>query len=96
MNAEHEQIWATLPDKVDHPYRVAIIEALRWTGEPLAPVSLVNLLDGHVSRAGVTRHLQALERLGAVEPATAHGAKDTGERFSVPYCLVVREGGKGG
>lgn len=49
----------TVPFSV-HPARVAIIEALRWIGEPLSAIELEGCFDGHFDISGLSYHLRTL------------------------------------
>jgi hypothetical protein len=92
MDGDPEEVWACLPENVDHPYRVAIIEALLWIGEPLSAIGVVDVLDGYMSMWNAVAHLEALERLGVVERAPGAGVAQAGEdRFDIP-CRLVRKG----
>jgi len=89
MSGDPEAVWAGLPGNVDHPYRVAIIEALLWIGEPLSAIGVVDVLDGYMSMWSAVAHLEALERLGVVERAPGTVVAQAGEdRFDIPYRLV--------
>jgi len=95
MGDDSEAVWAGLPENVDHPYRVAIIEALLWICEPLSAVGVVDVLDGYMSMWNAVAHLEALGRLGVVEPVAGTGTMQAGEeRFDMAYRLVPR--GTGG
>ena len=95
MNTEHESAWADLPAKVAHPFRVAIIEALLWIAEPLSAIGVVDVLDGYMSMWSAAAHLEALERLGVVEPMPGERAVESGEdRIDLLYRLVGPKAGQ--
>lgn len=97
MTADFEELWRGLPAKVDHPYRVAIIEALRWIGEPLSAIGVVDALDGYMSMWNAAFHLEALERLGVVERVAGAGEPQAHEeRFDVSFRLARRGAGSDG
>ncbi len=68
MSDGYEEFWATLPEKVQHPVRVSIVEALWWIGEPLSAIALVDVFDGFLSMWEAAHHLHSLEALDVVEP----------------------------
>jgi len=97
MSSNDEEFWSNLPEKVLHPVRVPIIEALWRIGEPLSAVALVDVLDGFLSVWETAHHLRVLERLDVVEPSPVDadsGASRTGA-FDVPYRLKDRNSGEG-
>jgi hypothetical protein len=89
--------WSALPDKALHPLRVPILEALRWIGEPLSPIALVDVLDGEITMWDAAYHLRVLSGLDVAEPSPV----DTDSRvsrddlFDVPYRLKDRNSGEG-
>lgn len=59
--------WATLVPFVVHPMRVAMIEALRWIGEPLSASDFEALFFAEeISTSMASYHLVELARAGAV------------------------------
>jgi hypothetical protein len=97
MSNDWEEFWATLPQKVPHPVRVPIIEALWWIGEPLSAIALVDVLDGFLSMWEAAYHLRVLDVLKVVEPSsvdTDSGASGE-DRFDLPYRLKDRDSGEG-
>jgi Helix-turn-helix domain len=98
VSDDYARIWSTLPEKVEHPYRVPIVEALLWTDEPLSAIALVDVLDGYVSMWEAAHHLRALEALDVVEPAPpgAGGGPRRDDLFDVPYRLKGREANQDG
>lgn len=91
MSSPLEEFWSTLPEKVMHPLRVPIIEALWWIGEPLSALRTVDVLDGHLSMWEAAHHLRVLETLDVVEPVPPHTGQTTSQRevFDVRYRLKV-------
>lgn len=87
-----KEFWATLPEKVKHPVRVLIIEALRWIGEPLSAVALVDLFDGQMSMWEAAHHLRVLEELGVVEPLDSGASRS--DLLDLPYRLKDRNSGE--
>lgn len=88
----HDAFWSTLPEKVQHPVRVPIIEALWRVGEPLSAIALVDLLDGHMSMWEAAHHLRVLEELDVVEPSESGASRR--DLFDLPYRLKDRDSGK--
>jgi len=97
MSNGYEEFWSTLPEKVLHPFRVPIIEALWWIGEPLSAIALVDVLDGSLSMWEAAHHLRVLDALGVVEPAPVDtdGATSRNDLFDAPYRLKDRNSGEG-
>lgn len=97
MGRGFDNLWADLPENVDHPYRVAIIEAFRWIGEPLSAVQVVDVVDGCMSMWNAVAHMEALERLGVVEAALGErGTTGHGESFDMSYRLIDLGAGEDG
>jgi hypothetical protein len=91
MSSDHEEFWSALPEKVMHPYRVPMVEALRWTHEPLSAITTVDVLDGSLSMWDAVHHLRVLETLGVVEAVRAEAEQPALQRgvFDAPYRLKV-------
>ncbi len=92
MSNGYEEFWSTLPEKVLHPVRVPIIEALWWIGEPLSAIALVDVLDGFLSVWEAAYHLRVLDAVDVTEPfpvGTDRGASGN-DLFGVPYRLKDR------
>jgi hypothetical protein len=89
MPSGHEEFWSALPEKVMHPVRVPMLEALWWIGEPLSAITTVDVLDGHVSMWEAAHHLQVLETLDVVEPVRPRAGQPTArsEVFEARYRL---------
>lgn len=89
-SSDRDEFWATLPEKALHPLRVPIVEALRWIGEPLSAIGVVDVLDGHMSMCDAGHHLRALTALGVTEPAPidADSRRRRDDLFDVPYRLT--------
>jgi hypothetical protein len=59
--------WATLVPRVIHPARVAIIEALRWIGEPLSAKDFKELFaDQEFITPYLSYHVVELAKAGAI------------------------------
>lgn len=97
MSNDREEFWSTLPEKVLHPVRVPIIEALWWIGEPLSAIGLVDVLDGFLSMWEAVYHLRVLEALDVVEPSSvdAESGASAEDRFDLPYRLKDRNADEG-
>jgi hypothetical protein len=95
VNSDREEFWSTLPEKVRHPVRVPVVEALWWIGEPLSSVDMVDVLDGFLTMWEAAHHLQALEALDVVEPVSDAGEGRRGP-LDIPFRLREREAGSGG
>lgn len=89
----YEEFWSTLPEKVQHPVRVPIVEALWWIGEPLSAIGLVDLFDGDVSMWEAGHHLRALEELDVVEALDSGASRS--DLLDLPYRLKDRGSGEG-
>lgn len=61
---DEDKFWDALGDP-----QVLMLEALWWIGEPLSPIGLVDVLDGHVTMGEAADCLEFLQGLGMVEPA---------------------------
>jgi hypothetical protein len=97
MSGDWQEFWSTLPEKVQHPFRVPILEAFRWIGEPLSAIALVDVLDGFVSMWDTAHHLRVLEALDVVEPSPVETDRGASRKdlFDVPYRLKDRNSGEG-
>lgn len=96
MSSDYEDFWSTLPEKVRHPVREPIIEALWRIGEPLSAIALVDVLDGFLSMWEAAHHLRVLDALDVAEPSpvdTDRGASRN-DLFDVPYRLKDRNSGE--
>lgn len=89
----YEEFWSTLPEKVLHPVRVPIIEALWWIAEPLSAIALVDLFDGLLSMWEAAHHLRVLEELKVVEPLDDGVSRS--DLLDLPYRLKDRNSGEG-
>jgi hypothetical protein len=77
--------WVLLVNRLLHPTQVQIIEALRWTDEPLSATELVLVFDGESSRFALVHHLRGLLRLDAIAVAATPAQQAATE---VPYRLA--------
>jgi hypothetical protein len=94
---DYEEFWSVLPDRALHPLRVPILEALRWIGEPLSAIALVDVIDGHITMWEAAHHLRVLNALGIAEPSPvdAEAGASRNDIFDVPYHLKDRNSGEG-
>ncbi|HEY7455878.1 MAG TPA: hypothetical protein VH703_01275 [Solirubrobacterales bacterium] len=91
VNDSHEDIWDAVPDVALHPVRVAVIEAFRWTEEPLSAIGLVDVLDGFVCTSEAAYHLRCLEALDVIEAAPLPVDRPLKrEAIEAPYRLKAR------
>lgn len=80
--------WDTLVPVLVHPAKVAIIEALRWVGQPLSATDLCLLLDNedyYVS--SLSYHAVKLADVGAIEVKRTRRVRGAQEKF---YFFVNR------
>jgi hypothetical protein len=93
-----DDFWDALGgDHALDPNLVGILEALRWIGEPLSAVGVVDLLDGQVTMWEAAHHLGSLEALGVLKARP--DAQDTFARhdaFALPYGLTESSEGEDG
>lgn len=98
MSDDNERFWAAIPKKAQHPLRVPILEAFRWTEKSLSPIGLVDLFDGQgFTMWEAAHHLRALDALDVVEPDP--GDRDPLARrdlFDLPYRLAIFDSGEAG
>jgi hypothetical protein len=96
MSDGWQEFWSGLPEKVEHPFRVLIVEALWRIGEPLSAIALVDVLDGEITMWDAARHLRALEELDVVEPSSVEADRGPSRNdfFDVPYRLKDRYSGE--
>jgi hypothetical protein len=92
MNDDWEEFWSALPEKVLHPVRVPIVEALWWIGEPLSAIGLVDVFDGFLNMWETAHHLGVLAALDVTEPSPIDTDSGTSgeDRFDLPYRLKDR------
>ena len=97
MSGDWQEFWSTLPEKVRHPVRVLVVEALWWIDESLSARALVDILDGDITMWDAAHHLQALEELDVVEPSpvVTDGGPSRDDFFDAPYRLKNRKAGEG-
>lgn len=94
MSSDYEEFWATLPHRALHPFRVPILEALRWIGEPLSAIALVDVFDGHITMWEAAHHLRVLDGLDVAVPSPVDADIGTSRNgvFDIPYRLKGRQG----
>jgi hypothetical protein len=91
MSSDYEEFWSTLPEKALHPVRVSIVESLRWIGEPLSAIALVDVFDGILSMWEAAHHLRVLKALEVTEPLPPDESRGRrNEPFDIPYRLKDR------
>ena len=93
MGGGSEEFWSTLPEKVQHPVRVPIVEALWWIDEPLSAIAVVDLFDGLLITWEVAHHLRVLEELDVVEALDSGASRS--DLLDLSYCLKDRGSGDG-
>lgn len=95
-SSDYEEFWSTLPCRALHPLRVPILEALRWIGEPLSAIALVDVLDGHITMWEAGHHLRVLVELDVAEPSAGDADRSPSRNgvFDVPYRLKNRNSGE--
>lgn len=95
--SDYEEFWSTLPEKVLHPLRVPIVEALWRIGEPLSAIALVDVLDGFLGMWDIAHHLRVLDELDVAEPSPvdADSGASRPDLFDVPYRLKDRNSAEG-
>lgn len=91
-DAADAEFWSAIPEQVLHPTRVPVVEALRWIGEPLSAIALVEVLDGFLTMWEAAHHLRVLAALDVVErsPFDAHSGVSRDDLFDVQYRLKER------
>jgi hypothetical protein len=82
---DRDDLWDARGDHLD-PMQVPMLEALWRIGEPLSAICMVDVLDGYLSMWEAADHLEALQELDIVEPASSESSGD----FGVPYRLKTR------
>lgn len=96
MSKDFEEFWSALPEKVEHPLRIPILEAFRWVAEPLSAIDLVDVLDGYITMWEAAHHLRCLEALNVVEDYAAdYDPFERRDDFGLPYRLTVIGGADG-
>lgn len=74
--------WDSLVPLLVHPTKVAILEAMRWTGEPLSASQLVEMVDDRkTGLSHVSYHMVFLARLGIVELVRRQPVRGASEGF---------------
>jgi len=69
------------------PVQVTMLEALRWIGEPLSAIGLVDVLDGYLSMWEAKDHLQSLQKDRVVMPVSADELDEPVGEFDQLYRL---------
>lgn len=74
--------WDALVPHIVHPLKVAIVEALRWIGEPLSASDLTKVIeDERYGLSHVSYHLLKLTRTGALEVVRSCPVRGSLEKF---------------
>lgn len=86
MDAGGEQFdWSLLVPRTIHEVQVAIIEAMEWIGQPLAPSELVHVIgevgDEKFGLSHVSYHMVKLAELGAVKIVKAEPVRGAEKHY---------------
>ena len=74
--------WAGLVPHLVHPVKLAIIEAMRWSGQPLSASDLSRVLEGQGHSVGViSYHVNGLAKVGAVVKVRQRAVRGAVEKF---------------
>lgn len=73
--------WASLVPNFVHPMRVSVVEALRWTGQPLSSSDLMHVFDDEFSVSFVSYHVRELAKVGALEKVRTRQVRGAMEGF---------------
>ena len=76
--------WAVLVPRVVHPIRVAIIEAMRWSGQPLSATDMRRILEGEdftVSQLSYHFNVLAERKVGVIEIVRRRRVRGSEEKF---------------
>lgn len=74
--------WDALVPLLIHPTRVAIIEAIRWVGEPLSATDLKKLFgDDEIGLSDISYHLVRLAKVNAVVKVRERQVRGSLEKF---------------
>jgi hypothetical protein len=77
--------WSLLVPRTIHPLKVAIIEAMEWIGQPLAPSELVYLVDEldneKFGLSHVSYHMAKLRELGALKVVQTEPVRGAQKHF---------------
>ena len=88
-----DHCWDALGDHAFDPVCVPMLEALRWIGEPLSAIELVDVLDGYVSMWEAASYLEALQEIGVTEPTSLGPSSKRTSEFEVSFRLKAVAGG---
>lgn len=72
--------WSALA-RVIHPLKVAIIEALRWTGEPLSSADLEKVFYCQFHLSTIAYHVRDLAKTGVLEAVGSRPRRGATETF---------------
>jgi hypothetical protein len=74
--------WGALVSLLVHPAKVAIIEALRWIGEPLSATELRNLFDdGDYYLSLISYHARTLADVSVIEVKRTRRVRGAEEKY---------------
>jgi DNA-binding transcriptional ArsR family regulator len=74
--------WGTLVPVLLHPAKVAIIEALRWVGQPLSASDICALIDDEeYYLSSLSYHAVKLAEAGAIEVTRTRQVRGAQEKF---------------
>jgi DNA-binding transcriptional ArsR family regulator len=73
--------WSAAFFSLIHPAKVAIVEALERTGEPMSAVALYYVLDGEWSFGTVAYHVRRLAERGVLEERFQGRVRGATEHF---------------
>jgi hypothetical protein len=80
--------WDSLVPYLIHPVKVAIIEAMEWMEQPLAPRDLDRMFDEQFGVSLVSYHMRTLAEVGAVEKVRQRPVRGALQTF---YALSASE-----
>lgn len=84
MTTEGDELafgWDALVPRVVHPLKVAIIEALRWIGQPLSATELKNLFDDGSDLSLISYHLVTLSKVEVLTIVRERRGRGSIEKF---------------
>lgn len=73
--------WDALLGQLVHPTQVAVIEALRWVGQPLSATELTEIFDDRLGLSAISYHVRRLKDLGILEFIKRREVRGATERF---------------
>jgi hypothetical protein len=73
--------WGALVPRVIHPMRVAIIEAMLWTGQPLSATDMRKVHDEKHTVGFISYHFTELKKAKAIKQVRQRQVRGAQERF---------------